>query len=690
MKTSTWLCSALVGLAVALASPAAPAAEATAAAPTAAAPTAAAPTAAAPEAADELHGSLSLGLRGVTVEDSEGLYREHHGRTDGLAGGVEAFSLHNSKVSVEGSGLLNEGDYRLSLELKPAKNFVVYAGAENARSFYSDRGGYLAGVNPRSSYGLDEDLRLDIGRLWVKAGLQGDDVPTVLVGYEYRYRQGEKSMLEWNRAGAIPAQVYPAMKDIDEAVHILTLDVETKVGEVNVADNLRYEIYENDVRRSDVVPATVAGTATGHTVDEGASTSARSNSIALDSWVTDWLLLSGGYMYFDLSGEADYRMATMPSLAPTDKYWFTNQVDLAETSHVANLGAFVKLLDKLTLSLGLQAEDTGSSAEGPVDRLEGSPAVSLPLAVDTATDLENYREEAELRFSGIPWTVLYAKGSLEQGDVNHREQELMLPGHVQEMLRDTDEDKDQQQYRLGGTFSPCRFFSANAYYQRTDRENDYDHGLDESAAGVPDLGYSAYLQNLRLASDEYSGKLTFRFTRWLRTALQYQRFDTVTDNDTEAGVTPGGEATASEYGSDRYSANVVVTPVARLLLSATYAYEDTTTRTEAVRAPALLAEYEGNVHTVLTSAQYTLSACTKLDFSCLYSLADNDQGNGGGVPQGTEFRRQELRLGVTHAFSETLTGKVQYLFASYDDGHYDNDAGSYTAHGIYTALTMRF
>jgi hypothetical protein len=425
-------------------------------------------------------------------------------------------------------------------------------------------------------------------------------------------------------------------------------------------------------------------------VDEGASTDTLSNSMALESWVTEWLLLSGGYLYFDLSGEADYRMSTMPAAAPSDKFWFIQQMDTDQTSHVANLGAFLKPMEKLTLSLGLQAEDTGTTADGSLDRLEGSPAISLPLAVDSESDLTSYREELELRFSAIPWTVLYAKGIFEQGSVDHAERELLMPGSLQEMLRQTDEDKDQQRYRVGSAFSPCRAFSADAYYQRTDRENDYDHEVDEAAAGVPDLGYSAFIRTLEMAADEYSGRLVFRFTSWLRTSLQCQRFETVTDSDTEAGITPGGEATASEYESNRYSANLVVLPTARLLLSATYAFEDTTTSTEAVQAPAVLDEYEGNVHTVLASAQYTVGKGTKLDLSCLYSVADNDQGNLGGVPAGTEFQRQELRAGITHRFSETLTGRVQYLFADFDDDHYGSESNSYTAHGVYVGMTTTF
>src|SRR5207302_234797 len=61
--------------------------------------------------------------------------------------------------------------------------------------YYDDTGVYY---RPYAipSFDLTRDLHLDIGRAWIDCGLNLPRWPLIVLGYEYQFKEGAKSMLE--------------------------------------------------------------------------------------------------------------------------------------------------------------------------------------------------------------------------------------------------------------------------------------------------------------------------------------------------------------------------------------------------------------------------------------------------------------------------------------------------------------
>ncbi len=68
--------------------------------------------------------------------------------------------------------------------------------SRNGAKYYDDTGGYNPTVIP-SEFDLNRDLHVDIGRLWIDFGLTLPRWPQIVLGYEYQFKNGDKSMLDW-------------------------------------------------------------------------------------------------------------------------------------------------------------------------------------------------------------------------------------------------------------------------------------------------------------------------------------------------------------------------------------------------------------------------------------------------------------------------------------------------------------
>ena len=205
-----------------------------------------------PETFPQSAATFSPVLRWFTVEGDEKKFRELEGIKQNAGGGVEYFSLEqrdspDKKVVVQGHFLAPEKDLALTLTLTRRDVGFVRAGFEQWRRYYDDTGGLFQSTPPLS-FDLDRDLHLDVGRAWVDFGLTLPNLPQVVLGYEYDFRKGTKSTLEWGPVvqGATVENVYPADKVIDERVHVIKLDVSHELRGWRLEDNARVEFYQNN------------------------------------------------------------------------------------------------------------------------------------------------------------------------------------------------------------------------------------------------------------------------------------------------------------------------------------------------------------------------------------------------------------------------------------------------------------
>ncbi len=651
---------------------------------------------------------MSPTLSWTTVSGDEHKFREHYWRKEGWNGGAENFLLTDkfgkeSKLTVESRVLLD--DYRVVLTLEKKEVGFTSFGWEQYRKYFDDTGGYFPAFTP-STFSLDRDLHLDVGRAWADFGLTLPDWPRMVIGYEYQYRDGEKSTLQWGavRQGET-RNIYPSAKAIDEHVHIIKFDLDHEIAGVRMADSFRGEFYDLSTSRQNIRlnEAFIVGNSAPSAVDvvkEQQNYFQGANAFRLERSFTDWLFGSAGYLYSKLNADAAFYLDTVYPLGPAARlqrnlgdHWQSDTDILERETHAFNLTSVLGPWQGFTLSAGLlnqwtREKNLGQLTQDSTNRF--GLATTLPARFDGDLDKALWEESLALRYTTLPFTVLFAEARLQQESIGQFQEEIGddTKGGSQSFLRQTDATSDRQDFRAGFTTSPWQRVSLSAHYRHYQKESDYDHRRDESIHGP---GYPAFIRWRDVDTDEVETKLVLRPCNWLKTTLAYKlvttEYQTATD-PVDAATTLGGRLESADYDAHVYSLNATVTPWQRMYLSGTFSYEHSRTAAFANDTPAVV-PYRGDRISVLTSGNYALNRDTDLQAGYSFSWADYGQNNYvNGLPLGVNYQQHALTTGVTRRFGKNISGKLQYGFFYYDDPG-SGGANNYTAHAVFFTLTVR-
>jgi hypothetical protein len=608
-------------------------------------------------------------------------------------------------------------DYKVTLDLRKEDAGFARFGVEQFRHYYDDHGPYypfrasgFATQTPKI-FDLDRDLHLDVGRAFAEFGLTLPDVPRVVLGYEYQFRNGSQSTEEWGpvtqRTGGtnLIRHIFPARKDINEDVHVLRLDVSHDVAGVHVEDNMRAEFWDLKTARAadtsfpagQLYPAAI--TETRETHDQLLF----ANTLRGEKSVKDWLFMSAGYLFSRFDADATFAQNTVDGAGrPADgRYWTANNIVLSESAHLFNLNALGGPWDGLTVALGLQNEWAEQRGFGRPNYLEGdaddplNPLVSEPGLVASILDRMEFEENAALRYTAIPSTVLFAEAKWKQERSGRYDEQF----GDHDFLRDTDATIDWQEYRAGFDVSPWRWGSLKASYKHRARDSDYDHNRDEQPHGTYGQGYPGFILSRQIDTDGVEVRLALRPASWVKTTLSYQFAATDYDTRTQpaffiagtnapVSLSPGGHILAGTYDVSTYSANVTLTPWRRWYLSTTLSYQESRTRTEDNGSLAV-APYRGDIVSVLANSTFAVTKRTDLTGNYSFSRARFGQHNAaGGLPLGIDYDLHGVQFGVMHRLNTNITAGVQYGFFQYDEptAHGFND---YTAHMVFATLAVR-
>jgi hypothetical protein len=632
----------------------------------------------------------------ISVDGHKNTFREQQWRREGLTAGVDGFEIREviderSRVLVSGRALRDE--FRVSLTVERDDVGFIRAGAEEFHKFSSDAGGYYPSFSPPVN-AFGQDLRLDVGRAWFDVGLTLPDLPRVVVGYEYQYREGSKSTLQWGDEtdGSVIKKVRPAIKEIDEDVHILKVDVSHTIGGLFVEDNFRGEFYELGTSRRNFTSFAPGALPPGdQRIDERQSYFHGANILRVEKQFTDWLLGAAGYLYSRLDSDAAFQQDT----TILSFNWHTSGgMVLDRDSHVVNVNGLLGPWHGLSLAVGAQAEWMRQEGMGRgIEFLSAFAETNLPM-FNTDIDRATVEETARLRYTGLPFTTLFAEARLQQESIGQYEASFgpSIPGG-NDFLRDTDASTDVRDWRVGFSTSPWTRASATAHFRQHQRLASYNHVLDDDTNGLPYDGYPAFIRSREVCTDEVEARLTLRAARWLKTTLGYKYvttdFWTETDAEPSAAMSPGGWILAGNQRAHIYSLGAVVTPLRRLYWSTTLAYHDTSTTT-GDNDTEVVVPYRGHVYNALSSATFALSERMDLHAAYTFSYADYGQDNfATGLPLGLEFRRHGIEAGVTRRWLKTVSTRLQYAFYKYDEpssGRFTD----YTAHAVFATVNLRW
>ncbi len=632
--------------------------------------------------------TLSPVISYATVSGNESLFREHTWRDDGFIGGLQSAVLYDNSDAIagdlrlEGRFIAGNGDYEIQGEwVSPDGNIFVNAGFEQFRKYYDNTGWYYEGIE--DAYQRATTFDMDIGRLYFDLGFKPQDNTTIVLGYEYQYKDGTKSLRQYQQLDD-NKKIYPTYKDIDEDVHIFKLDIAHQGSDWALQDSMRYEIYSSDTFRNLMIPAEVVGGTDpiGQTFEEGYDFDQFSNALTAEKWLRDWLLISGGYLYVRTEGEVGFEMRQLPFTGSHAHNDYMIDSDLTQTSHVFNLAAMAGPWNDFMISGGVELELGNRDDSSEV--MHVSPSSSQPVSIDAYERKVSLKEELELSYSGVPHTKMYVRGTWVQTSYDLDELEYESDTGTVDLDRDTDTDRDEQRYRAGFTTSPFSSMSLSAWYQYGEVSNIYTHDVDTAS------GYSAFMDSLDTNAHELMVSLTLQHTNWLRSYWRYtmvkQDYYTETSD-----IGPADRVHGANVDSNNYTVGATVMPSARLFFNGQFTWHESRTILDSLENP-MAATWDGDVYSFLTSVNYAITDKTSVDARYLYEVANNDQeelADAGGLEKAVAYDRHGASVGLTHQFTDNLSGRVAYDYWHYNDENY-GETGQYTAHAITLGLTMQF
>lgn len=633
---------------------------------------------------------ISPSVNGIFVDGDDNKFREDWWVQEGVNAGLENFSLrrelgNDTTIEAQGRAIVPEEDYLLGLLIEKRDVGYIRAGYSEYRKYFDDTGGFFQSFS-ESSFDLDKDLHLDIGKIFIEAGLTLPQKPKLIVGYEHRFKDGEKSLLEWGdlRNDDFRKKIFPSYKDIDEKVDVVRLEVSHDIANVHLGDEFRYESYRIDTKRHDKnqderSDPFVISTAT---VDEDYEHDAFYNTLHAETHLNDKTFLSVGYLFTTLDGDASFLIRSLEDSVPDGRQWRSNSIDLDQEAHIVNANAILGPFYDLTVYAGLQGESLEREGDTDAFLTQTVGGTDSQTLIDSDEDKWGLEETLGVRYKGLPRTTIYAEGRWTQQDIDLKESEFDLDGGTLELLRDTDTRVRRQRYSIGFNSSPLPRTTVAARYRYSYRSNDYDHDEDDTANA-----YSAFILDQDIKSDEVMVKVSFQPVPRIRTSLQYQLV--AMDIDTDEDTAPPSSVHTTDYDANIYTASVTATPYAGLFLTGTVSYQDVQLETVDL-ADAPVTTYEGDVLSLTASAGLAVDPRTDLDVQYTYTLSENFEDiSDVGLPLGVENQRHAVLANLIRRITENLSVKLRYGFYSYDDDASDG-SDNYTAHLVGAVCKLVF
>ncbi|HEX5218081.1 MAG TPA: c-type cytochrome domain-containing protein [Verrucomicrobiae bacterium] len=637
----------------------------------------------------------------TTVKGDEHKFRELNWQKEGFNGGAEFFEFYHqpaphSKFLLNGHALVD--DYKIALTMDKTGFGFVHTGWDQYRKYYDVYGGYNTILTPAAPPPLPGDLHLDIGSAWIDFGLTLPKWPRLVLGYEYDYTRGNKSMTSWgaypfnpNDPSIIPERnIAPTSKNIDEGAHLIKFDFDAAIHGVAIEDRFRGQFYQLNTHYTNLA----ARGPVAQNASQKTSYFQGANSIRLEKKFYNWLLGSAGYLYSQLNADGNFTNTATYAGAP---YTGTlPQYTLERESHVFNVNSLVEPFGGLTFSAGVQSEWTRETGfgNGDLHRLPFTYAapplylVTTPTALNSDHDENSISELFAVRYNQIPFTLLFAEGRLQQQKIGQSDSDIQS---TDAYLDNIDFTGNRTDLRAGFTTSPWRTVSFTAHYRWYDNDSQYRNNQPPQPPGT----YPGFIRSLDIQTDEVEAKLVLRPIHWFKTTLSYQYLttDSRTDVNPASGGpvntdSPGGSILAGESDSQTYSIALTFTPRPRFFLDMAFAYQPSSTTTAVNGAPAIV-PYQGDIYSVTASGTYVLNAATDLFGSYTFSTADFAQNNyAAGQPVGIQYEQHAVQIGLARRLGKNVSAQLRYGFYKYDEPS-SGGADNYIAQSVFGVISLK-
>jgi mono/diheme cytochrome c family protein len=618
----------------------------------------------------------------IGVHGDKGKFREIEGTNNGFSGGLRNFSIEeqispDERLSLDGHVLSAGQDSALHLNITRNDAGFIHAGFEEWRHYSDNIGGYDPALKPPDLPSAGS-LELDEGRAWIDLGLTLPQGPRVVLGYEEQFRVGSESELDWG--GVSGNRIAPSTNTVNKHTDIIKLDISGDLAGWQWHDRARVEIHREQSQDDE----SSGPGASFHTRDHYDDAQGM-NTLNAEKALRDWWLVSLGYFYSLLESSDSLSQSGSPVVI--HRYWQAPQVTLSTESQILSASSLFRPAPPLSLGLDAQFQWSREEGAGQIANALGTPA--LPILTPAVMENANFDEfksmqNAEMRFTKIPWTVLFAAARFEQ-DGNTMFENGVTDGADQFDFK-TAAQNTEYDARSGFTASPRNWISLTTQY-----EYDSSHTAYNNLTNLTPGAYPAFIQQRTIKTDNVDTKLVLRPANWLRTTFNYkiEGTDFSTGTALAPGVSPGGPLVAGKYEAYTYGFSSSLTPVPRVNLTGSLSYSDSRLWTFANDDPSVV-PYQGGIYMLDTGAAYAINPKADLSAGYSYAHAEYGQNNGAAaVPSGVDYTRHTVTIALSEHFSARVSAAVRYSFYTYSEP----TAGGltdYTAQGIFATLTFRW
>lgn len=630
---------------------------------------------------------IELAVGGYSSSGNENQFRQRYRTGNDVVGGIQDFHYKRDLgkdviFQMDGRALFDNEDYKVTLDFDKWDLGYVKFGYEQFRTWSNADGGY----DPTSGQwfpSLGEALELDRGECFFEAGLRLENVPKVTFRYSHRFREGQKGSTHWGAVDLQPGNpnaaqfrnVQPAVRDIDEAVDTVEIDVEHRVKATDLGMGARFETGDLD--------NTMAVQSNGPSHREGTSYDFLSVHAFTETWIKENLFFSSGFLFSDLdNGYTGSR--TLPGTSYTSLDGGAHSQE-----YVLNLNLMAQPWKHVAIVPSLRVEKEDWNADG--DGLDGGGQLFTSTSSRDSIDV---RERLEARYTGVTNWVFYARAEFTQGDGELEEDGLNgLPVSNQPGVeRRTDDSRFFQDYTAGFNWYPQRRMRVDLQGYHRIRDYDYDHRFVNPTSGGG--FYPAHLVEQALQTSGGKVRLTVRPSLKVTSVTQYDlRYNTIdAQPDPVAGF---GEVETSRTISHVLAQNLSWAPLSRLFVQAGFNYVISETVSPASDYTQAILDARNDYWTVNLASTYVLSDKTDLSVGYYLYQANNDDltpelSDGAvAVPYGAGATEHGLSVGVSHRLNERVRLNLRYGFAHYED---DTSGGNldYEAHMVYGSVQYRF
>jgi len=644
------------------------------------------------------------GWIGVSGDNKK--FRELEGVQEGWSGGANHFLFSDQiapdeKLTIEGHALVPEQDFKVTVALDKKDSGFVHSGFEEWRRYYDVTGGYYPLFTP-SSFSPDQNPHLNIGRAWIDFGLALPDSPQLVFGYEYQFRQGEKSTPVWGTVNQtinqqfVSKNIYPNIENVDEHTHIFKVDFTREWDDWRFEDRVRAEFYKLSDQRNDVISYTTGPNPDLiQRVNQGVQYSQGANTFRVQKQICDWWQASLGSLVSVYNGTSSFNENTTDGSGATASgyAWQAQDITLQRNSYIVSGSSLFLPAKGLSVSVSAQGEWTHENGFGNVNLAFYDSTVPgyapVPGTENANLDRTVSSENIDIRYNRLPRTVLFAEGRLRQESVGQSADQNTGGVSPYDFQQQTDAMNYFYDTRVGFTSSPRPWIEWGGHSRYVDSNTGYNHLVDTSPFGG--IGYPAFITHRDITTDEIEGRLVLRPVYWLNARLTWQWVESDFSTTTEPvpfGISPGGTITDGSTLANNLGLNLTFTPGQRFYCSSSFTYGYSRTTTAADQNSAVV-PYRGDTYTVGASAGYALNAKTHLDTAYAFSQAGYGQNNTVGLPLGINFTHHDLFVGLTRQFSNRLSGALRYGFSQYSQPSNGN-VNNFTATGIFASINYKW